>query len=51
LGKLGRRVLVYLNDEIADWLESKALEGYKKTAFVRQLLRKEMQRESVELVK
>ena len=45
MGKLSRRVLIYLNDEIADWLESKALEGYKKASVVRQLLNKGMQKE------
>jgi hypothetical protein len=43
--KLCRRVLVYMNDEIADWLEGKALEGYKKTAIVRRLLKEQMQKE------
>ena len=36
--KLERRVLVYMGDELADWLERKALEGYKKAAFIRRIL-------------
>jgi hypothetical protein len=40
--KLERRVLVYMDEKLADWLEGKALEGYKKAAFVRRLM--ELQR-------
>ncbi len=38
--RFGRTMLVYLNDELADWLEGKALEGYKKTALIRYILEK-----------
>lgn len=37
-GRLGNRILVYLNDELAEWLESKAAQGYKKATFIRKVL-------------
>lgn len=32
-------VVVYVDREISDWLDSKALEGYKKAGLVRYILR------------
>ena len=41
-GKSGKRVItVYLDEELAIWLEGKALEGYKKASFIRGILERE----------
>ena len=39
--KLDKRILVYMDGKLADWLEGKALEGYKKAAFVRRLMERQ----------
>ena len=36
--KLSNRILVYLNDELAEWLNEKASKGYKKATLVRKVL-------------
>lgn len=36
--KLSNRILVYLNDELAEWLNVKAQNGYKKATLVRKVL-------------
>jgi len=41
-GQSGKRVItVYLDEELAIWLEGKALEGYKKASFIRGILERE----------
>jgi len=41
-GQNGKRVItVYLDEELAIWLEGKALEGYKKASFIRGILHRE----------
>jgi len=41
-GQGGKRVItVYLDEELAIWLEGKALEGYKKASFIRGILERE----------
>lgn len=41
-GISGKRVItVYLDEELAIWLEGKALEGYKKASFIRGVLERE----------
>ena len=37
-GRLGNRILVYLNDELVEWLDSKASQGYKKATLIRKVL-------------
>lgn len=37
-GRLGNRILIYLNDELAEWLNSKADQGYKKATLIRKVL-------------
>ena len=37
---------VYLDEKVSAWLEGKALEGYKKSAFVRQILAERMRLEA-----
>jgi len=51
LEKLKRRVIVYMGDELADWLESKALEGYKKAALIRRMVWEQMRKELNEVEK
>lgn len=36
--KLEKRVVVYLDPETCDWLDGKAIEGYKKAALVRHII-------------
>ena len=36
--KLSNRILVYLNDELTEWLNEKASQGYKKTTLIRKVL-------------
>ncbi|MHB1830739.1 MAG: hypothetical protein ACYCO0_05090 [Candidatus Micrarchaeaceae archaeon] len=36
--KLNNRILVYLNDELAEWLNEKARNGYKKATLIRKVL-------------
>jgi hypothetical protein len=43
--KLGRKVTVYLDEETCDWLDGKALEGYKKAALVRRIIAKHRESE------
>ncbi len=42
-----RRVTVYLDHVLSDWLESKALEGYIKGAIVRRALHSYRERELI----
>ena len=36
--KLSNRILVYLNDELTEWLNNKARQGYKKATLIRKVL-------------
>ena len=36
--KLSNRILVYLNDELMEWLDEKARNGYKKATLIRKVL-------------
>jgi putative SOS response-associated peptidase YedK len=38
MGKTHNRMLVYLNDELTEWLNEKASKGYKKATLVRKVL-------------
>jgi hypothetical protein len=38
LDKLNKRILVYLNSDISNWLDEKASQGYKKATLVRKVL-------------
>ncbi len=40
-----KHMIVYLDSELSDWLETKAIMGYKKAGLVRHLLREQMKRE------
>ncbi len=35
---MSKRILVYLNDELAAWLDEKAQNGYKKATLIRKVL-------------
>jgi hypothetical protein len=39
------RLLIYIDDELAEWMEGKAREGYKKAVYVRRLMEKQMENE------
>jgi len=39
-------VVVYVNKEISNWLEGKALEGYKKAGLVRHILSEYVKKEA-----
>ncbi|MDE1856383.1 MAG: hypothetical protein KGH49_04085 [Candidatus Micrarchaeota archaeon] len=44
--KLGKsEITVYLDEDLALWLEGKALEGYKKASFIRGVLQREKELE------
>ncbi len=45
MARTGKRVLVYVGKDLADWLEGKAMEGYKKAGFIRHVLGEQMKRE------
>ncbi len=38
MDKLNKRILVYLNSDISNWLDEKASQGYKKATLVRKVL-------------
>lgn len=38
MGRTNNRMLVYLNDELTEWLNEKASKGYKKATLVRKVL-------------
>ena len=43
--KLGKNVIVYIDNELRSWLDEKSKNGYKMASFIRHLLRKEMEKE------
>jgi len=44
--KLDKRILICMDEKLANWLEGKALEGYKKAAVVRRLMERQMNLEA-----
>lgn len=38
MGKNRNRILVYLNDDLTNWLNDKAGQGYKKASLIRKVL-------------
>ena len=43
-----KHMVVYLDNELSEWLETKTIMGYKKAGFVRHLLREQMKKEGCE---
>ncbi len=40
------RIPVYVDRELSDWLEGKAMQGYRKGGFIRHLLAERMRKEA-----
>jgi hypothetical protein len=38
MAKLNKKITIYLDPYLSDWLEGKALEGYKKATLIRHIL-------------
>lgn len=43
--KMKNEITIYLDEELALWLDGKALEGYKKASFIRAVLHREKEME------